>query len=87
MSLLNSIKRPGIRVNTVRRLRRIALISTTAMSRPMPKCIKARAPRPEMVVRLLEQISGMDLLRASTQASREGRVSCSAENRWHRMMA
>ena len=65
----------------------MALISTTAISRPMPKCMKARAPRPEMVVRELEEISGMALLRASIQASLVPRVTCSAEKRWHRMMA
>ena len=85
--LLKSISRPGIRVNTDSRLSRMALISTMAMSRPMPKCMKASAPKPEMVVRELEDISGMALLNASMQASRVGRVTCSAENRWHRMMA
>ena len=87
MRLENSISSPGIRVNTESRLSKMALISTTAISRPMPKCMKAKAARPEMVVRELDEISGMALLRASIQASRVSSVACSAENRWHRMMA
>ena len=78
---------PGMRVNTDSRLNRMALMSTVAMSRPMPKCMNARAARPEMVVSEEELISGMALDRAAMQASRVSLVSCSSEKRWHRMMA
>ena len=81
------MSRPGMRVNTDSRLKRMALISTVAMSRPMPKCMKARAPSPEMVVREEELISGMAFARAAMQASRVSLVSCSSEKRWQRMMA
>ena len=83
----NSTSRPGIRVNTDRRLRRIALISTMAMSIPMANSMKPRAARPLTVVREEALISGMALLRAAMAASRAPRASCSSENRWHSMMA
>ena len=76
---LNSISRPGMRVNTDSRLNRMALMSTTDRSRPMPNCIKLSAARPLMVVSEEEEISGMALLSAMTQASRAGLVSCSSE--------
>ena len=60
---------PGIRVNTDKRLSMIALIKTVARSRPIWKCIKARAARPDMVVREEEEISGIALLSAVMQAS------------------
>ena len=85
--LLNTISRPGIKVNTDSKLNRIALISTVAISRPMPKCMNAKAPKPEMVVREEELISGIALDNAAIQASRVSLVSCSSEKRWHRMMA
>ena len=84
---LNRTSSPGIRVNTDSRLSIIALMSTMAISMPMVNFIKARAARPLTVVRDEALISGMALLRASTAASRAFLVSCSSENRWHRMMA
>ena len=68
-------------------LNRMALISTVARSRPMPKCMNARAARPLMVVSEEEEISGMALESAAMQASRTPSVSCSSLKRWHRMMA
>ena len=87
MSGEKDISRPGMRVNTTKILKKIALQSTMPRSRPSLNCISIIAPIPESVVRQLEDISGMALLNASMQASRVGRVTCSAENRWHRMMA
>ena len=84
---LNSTRSPGISVNTESRLNKIALISTVAISMPMPKCIKPKAARPLMVVSELEEISGMALASAAMQASRVGLVSCSSLKRWHRIMA
>ena len=78
--LLNSIRRPGMRVNTERRLIMIALIRTTARSRPIRKCIKASAARPDTVVREEDEISGIALLKAAMQASLAGLVSCSSLN-------
>ena len=66
---LKSIKSPGIRVNTDRRLRKMDLISTMAMSRPMANSMKPSAAKPLMVVREEALISGMDLLSAKIQAS------------------
>ena len=74
-------------MNTDRRLSRIALISTVDKSIPIRKCINTRAPRPEMVVREEEEISGIALAKAAIQASLAGRVSCSSLKRWQRMMA
>ena len=59
-ALANSISRPGIRVNTDSMLKQMALMSTMAMSGPMPNCMNSMAPRPEMVVRLLEAMAGME---------------------------
>lgn len=83
----NSISNPGISVNTDSRLSRMALMSTTAMSRPMPNCMKPSAARPLTVVSDEALISGMAFASASMHASRTGFVSCSSEKRWHRMMA
>ena len=87
MSLLNRTSRPGISVKTQSILNRMALISTVARSRPMPKCMKASAARPLMVVSEEEEISGIALERAAIQASRVGSVSCSSLKRWQRIMA
>ena len=87
ISLLKSISRPGIRVKTDKRLKRIALISTVDKSIPILKCIKAKAARPDIVVRDEEEISGIALAKAAIQASRAGWVSCSSLKRWHRIMA
>ena len=74
-------------MNTASILNKMALISTTARSRPIPKCIKPSAARPLMVVSEEEDISGIALERAAMQASRVSSVSCSSLKRWHRMMA
>ena len=87
MKRLNSTSKPGIRVNTASILNKMALISTTARSRPMPKCINPSAARPLMVVSEEEEISGIALESAAMQASRVFSVSCSSLKRWHRMMA
>ena len=78
ISPLKSIISPGISVNTESRLRNIALIRTIARSAPILNCIKARAISPDIVVRLLEEISGIALLSALIQASLAGRISCSS---------
>ena len=87
ISGLNSIRSPGIRVNTDNRLNRMALTRTSAMSRPILNSMKPSAARPDTVVRDEALISGMALLRAVMQASRAVRVSRSSVKRWHRMMA
>ena len=45
------------------------------------------ATMPDTVVRELEEISGMALLRATITASLASLSSCSSMNRWQRMMA
>ncbi len=87
ISLLNNIRRPGISVKTDKRLNKIALIKTVDKSRPILKCMKARAARPDMVVREEEDISGIALESAAIQASLASRVSCSSLNRWQRIIA
>ena len=82
-----SIISPGIRVNTDRILNIIALMSTIARSPPILNFINARAIRPETVVRQLEDISGIALLRAVIHASRQSICSCSSLYRWIRMIA
>ncbi len=77
----------GIRKNTVIRLKMIALVRTRPRSIPIPNCISIRATIPDTVVRLLEDISGIALLRATVTASMVSFVSCSSINRWNRMMA
>ena len=47
----------------------MALISTMPRSGPILYCMKTRANRPEIVVRELERISGMDFERESMAAS------------------
>ena len=49
------------------------LDNTMPMSKPMRSCMSIRATRPEMVVRLEEEISTMALLRAAMSASRGSR--------------
>ena len=84
---LNSTSRPGIRVKTASRLKKMDFISTRDISRPMRNCIKARAPRPLRVVREEALTSGMALARAAVAARTGSRVSRSAVKRWHRMTA
>ena len=69
MRLEKLMSRPGMRVNTLSRLSTMAFIRMTPRSLPMPNCMKHMAPRPEMVVSELPEISGMALLRAMTTAS------------------
>ena len=87
MSFENSIRRPGIKVNTERILKSTALIRTMPRSMPMPNCMNIMAARPARVVRQLEEISGIALLKARIQAVRVSAVSFSSLNLWHRMMA
>ena len=76
--LLNRISKPGISVKTDKRESIMALTKTTAISRPIKKCMKARATKPAIVVREDEEISGMAFERASIQASLGAFVTCSA---------
>ena len=76
----NSINKPGIKVNTESNEQKIALIKTIAKSKPMPKCIKPKAAKPDIVVKDEDEISGIALDKAITQASLAGNVSCSSEN-------
>ena len=69
MPLLNNISKPGINVNTDSRLQKMALMRTLPISNPMPNCMNISAPKPEMVVKLLAEISGMALLKAVIVAS------------------
>ena len=46
----------------------------------MPKCIKPKAAKPEIVVSEEDEISGIALDKAIMQASLAGNVSCSSEN-------
>ena len=74
--------------NTDKSANSTALIRLIAMSGPILNCMNIMAIRPPMVVRLLEPISGMPLLRAVMAASRMGRpFSRSSLNRLHRMTA
>ena len=61
--------------NTARSANSTTLIRLMAMSGPILNCMNIMAIRPPMVVRLLEPISGIPLLRAVMTASRMG--SCS----------
>ena len=85
--LLNTIIRPGISVNTERSESIIALIRTTARSSPILNCMNASARRPDTVVRLLDEISGIALLSAVMVASLAGRFSLSSVYLWHRIIA
>ena len=77
----------GIRKNTVIRLKMIAFVSTRPRSIPIPNCISISATMPETVVRLLEEISGIALLRATVTASMVSFVSCSSIKRCTRIIA
>ena len=68
MALLNIITSAGISRNTVIRLKMMAFVITRPRSMPMPNCMNMSATMPEIVVRLLEEISGMALLRATVMA-------------------
>ena len=48
---------------------------------PMPNCMNMSATMPEIVVRLLEEISGMALLRATVMACSASKCSLSSMNR------
>ena len=65
----HSIIRPGMKPNTESILKRIALIMTRPRSRPIPNCMNIRATIPAIVVRELEEISGIPFSRARTSAS------------------
>ena len=69
MRLANSTRSPGMRVNTDTRLMRIDLVRVVPRSAPSPYPMKRRASRPEIVVRELEEISGMEWPRATMTAS------------------
>ena len=87
MALEKSISRPGIRVKTDSMLNKIALMRTIPMSKPIWNCINIMAARPEMVVRLLAEMEGMEALTAAMQASRSPAYSRSSRKRWSMMMA
>ena len=56
----------------------MARIRHNAISLPMPNCMNIMAIRPPTVVRELEEISGIALLKATMSASLVGRVLCSS---------
>ena len=87
MSGLKLSSRPGIKVNTLSRLRTMAFISTSPRSLPIPNCMKHMAPSPDRVVMEDPEISGIALLRAMTTASRASSFSRSSVYRWHRIIA
>ena len=55
--------------------------------KPIWNCINIMAARPEMVVRLLAEMEGMEALTAAMQASRSPAYSRSSRKRWSMMMA
>lgn len=59
----------GISINTDAILNIIALIRTIPKSNPILNCIRINANRPEIVARLLEEISGIALLKADITVS------------------
>ena len=81
------MRKPGINTNTDSRAKSTALIRQMAMSGPILNCMNIMAIRPPMVVRLLEPISGMPLLKAAMTASRMGSCCRSSLYRLHRMTA
>ena len=54
---VNSISKPGIRVNTDNRLKKIDLISTMDISKPIPNSMNPNAAKPLMVVIEEDEIS------------------------------
>ena len=78
MSLPQHMSSAGISRNTDSRLHTMDLMSVTPMSKPRRNFIKVIAVSPAMVVRLLAEISGMDIVSASMAASRIGFVLCSS---------
>ena len=74
IALEKRIKRPGISVKTERRLKQMALMRISPISKPIRNCINIMAAKPEMVVRLLEKIAGMAALSAVIQALRSSSV-------------
>ena len=74
----NTMIIPGIRRNTDKRLKIIALIRTIPISLPIPNCMNSMAIRPPIVVSELPDISGIDLERAMIHASLGGSSACSS---------
>ena len=62
-------------------------MSTRPKSLPRPNCIKAMAISPPIVVRLLEDISGMPFVRASIIACLGSECCFSSAKRLHKMTA
>ena len=60
IALEKSISSPGIRVKTESMLKQMALMSTRPMSKPSLNCMNIIAARPEMVVRELDEMAGME---------------------------
>ena len=88
MALEKSIKSPGIRVKTESMLKQMALMSTRPMSKPRPNCMNIMAAKPEMVVRELEEMAGIEYASAEMQAARSSPSrSHSSVKRWSKMMA
>ena len=67
-----------MRKNTANSEKKMDLIRQMPRSKPRRNSIKSIATRPPIVVRLLPQISGTALLRATMTASRVGSFSCSS---------
>ncbi len=84
MALENMTINAGINMNTVNRLMIIAFVRTRPRSMPIPNCINIKATMPDTVVRLLEEISGIALLKATIIASIVSFVSRSSINRWNK---
>ena len=73
--------------NTESIAKRMDLMRQTAISEPMRNCMNSIATRPPTVVRELELISGMLLLRDSMTASFRGMVWCASLKWLQKMMA
>ena len=80
MAFENNTISAGMSKNTVSILSAIALVSTRPISMPIPNCISIRASMPDIVVRLLEEISTIALLSASFAAGIVSRASLSSIN-------
>ena len=80
--------RAGMKKNTASMEKRIDLQSTSPKSFPILNCMNTSATIPDMVVRELDDISIMALLKAVIIASlASSPLSCSSIYLWNRMMA
>ena len=84
----NIIIKAGMKVKTVSMDMQIALHSTSPTSLPIVKVMKTKENRPPIVVRELDDISTIALLRDSIQASLLlSPVSLSSINLWKKIIA